>query len=87
MLRLQRFCGGDGGKSLRHCCACEPRAPYVILEETLLPWLNCFTEEWDQLCPIFDSLTPSQLGGGGRYSYEEAANISTLLFPPSRLPY
>ncbi|KIK39571.1 multicopper oxidase [Suillus luteus UH-Slu-Lm8-n1] len=49
--------------------------------------VNPVPQEWDQLCPIFDSLTPSQLGGGGRYSYEEAANISTLLFPPSRLPY
>jgi len=42
--------------------------------------------EWDQLCPIFHSLTPSQLGGGGRDSYEQAASITTLLFPPSALP-
>ncbi|KAG1732001.1 laccase [Suillus paluster] len=40
---------------------------------------------WDQLCPIFDSLSPSQLGGGGFKSYEEAANITTLLFPTSSL--
>ncbi|KAI6010420.1 laccase [Pisolithus microcarpus] len=34
---------------------------------------------WDDLCPIFDSLKPSQIGGTN--SYEEAKNISTLLFP------
>lgn len=48
--------------------------------------LNPVPQEWDQLCPIFDSLSPSQLGGGGRKSYEEAASITTLLFPPSPLP-
>ncbi|KAG2137118.1 laccase [Suillus bovinus] len=48
--------------------------------------LNHVPHEWDQLCPIFDSLSPSQLGGGGRKSYEEAASITTLLFPPSPLP-
>ncbi|KAG1732006.1 laccase [Suillus paluster] len=41
--------------------------------------------DWDQLCPIFDSLSPSQLGGGGFKSYEEAANITTLLFPTSSI--
>ncbi|KAG2346682.1 laccase [Suillus weaverae] len=48
--------------------------------------VNPVPQEWDQLCPIFDSLSPSQLGGGGRFAYEEAANITTLLFPPSPLP-
>ncbi|KAG1724261.1 laccase [Suillus lakei] len=48
--------------------------------------VNPVPQAWDQLCPIFDSLSPSQLGGGGQFSYEEAANISTLLFPPSPLP-
>ncbi|KAG1825344.1 laccase [Suillus variegatus] len=43
-------------------------------------------DAWDQLCPTFDSLTPSQLGGGGLKSYEEAANISTLLYPPPPSP-
>ncbi|KAG2357593.1 laccase [Suillus spraguei] len=48
--------------------------------------LNHIPHAWDQLCPTFDSLTPSQLGGGGLKSYEEAANISTLLYPPPPLP-
>ncbi|KAG2146323.1 Cupredoxin [Suillus clintonianus] len=26
--------------------------------------LNLMPHDWDQLCPIFDSLSPSQLGGG-----------------------
>ncbi|OAX35670.1 hypothetical protein K503DRAFT_802633 [Rhizopogon vinicolor AM-OR11-026] len=34
---------------------------------------------WDNLCPIYNSLTPSQLGAVN--SYEEAANISSLLLP------
>ncbi|KAG1732112.1 laccase [Suillus lakei] len=34
---------------------------------------------WGNLCPIYDSLTPSQLGAVD--SYEEAANITTLLLP------
>ncbi|KAL4065718.1 laccase [Scleroderma yunnanense] len=34
---------------------------------------------WANLCPIYNSLTPSQLGGID--SYEQAKNISTLLFP------
>ncbi|KAG2066216.1 Cupredoxin [Suillus decipiens] len=49
--------------------------------------LNPVPQEWDQSCPIFRSLSPSQLGGGGRKSYEEAASITTLLFPPSPLPH
>ncbi|KAG1888632.1 laccase [Suillus subluteus] len=49
--------------------------------------LNTVPQEWHELCPIFDSLSPTQLGGGGRKSYEEAANITTILFPPERLPY
>ncbi|KAG2121859.1 laccase [Suillus clintonianus] len=48
--------------------------------------VNPVPQEWDQLCPIFDSLTPTQLGGGGRFSYDEAASITTVLFPPSPLP-
>ncbi|KAG2145813.1 laccase [Suillus clintonianus] len=44
------------------------------------------SDAWDQLCPTFDSLTPLQLGGGGIKAYEEAANISTLLYPPPPLP-
>ncbi|KAG1740324.1 laccase [Suillus lakei] len=48
--------------------------------------LNPVPHEWDQLCPIFGSLSPSQLGGGGRKSWEEAANISKALFPQSPLP-
>lgn len=34
---------------------------------------------WDELCPIFNSLTPTQIGAEN--SYQEAQNISTLLFP------
>ncbi|KAG0704573.1 laccase [Suillus ampliporus] len=34
---------------------------------------------WDNLCPIYDSLTPSQLGAVN--SYEQAANITSLLLP------
>ncbi|KAG1804680.1 laccase [Suillus subaureus] len=48
--------------------------------------VNPVPQDWDQLCPIFHSLSPLQLGGGGRFSYEEAANMSTKLFPPSPLP-
>ncbi|KAG1740357.1 laccase [Suillus lakei] len=48
--------------------------------------LNHVPDAWDQLCPTFDALTPLQLGGGGIKSYEEAANISTLLYPPPPLP-
>ncbi|KAG1745757.1 laccase [Suillus lakei] len=49
--------------------------------------VNPVPEAWDELCPIFDSLTPLQLGGGGQFSYDEAANISgAVLFPPSPLP-
>ncbi|OAX41114.1 laccase [Rhizopogon vinicolor AM-OR11-026] len=36
---------------------------------------------WDDLCPIFDSLTPAQIGAEN--SYAEAQNISTMLFPPN----
>ncbi|KAG2112525.1 laccase [Suillus clintonianus] len=53
--------------------------------DTRTQLIESMPHDWDQLCPIFDSLSPSQLGGGGRKSYEEAANISTLLFPPSPL--
>ncbi|KAG2054190.1 laccase [Suillus hirtellus] len=50
--------------------------------------VNPVPQEWYELCPTFDSLTPTQLGGGGRFAYEEAASITTaaLLFPPSPLP-
>ncbi|KAG1732064.1 laccase [Suillus lakei] len=48
--------------------------------------VNHVPHAWDQLCPTFDSLTPSQLGGAGLKFYEEAANISTLLYPPPPLP-
>ncbi|KAG2088816.1 laccase [Suillus cothurnatus] len=48
--------------------------------------MNPVPQDWDQLCPISDSLSPWQLGGGGNFSYEEAASITTLLFPPSPLP-
>ncbi|KAG1753254.1 laccase [Suillus lakei] len=34
---------------------------------------------WDNLCPIFNSLTPAQIGAEN--SYQEAQNISTRLFP------
>jgi hypothetical protein len=40
-----------------------PGGSYIV--ETVLRCLNSFIAEWDQLCPIFDSLSPSQLGGGG----------------------
>jgi iron transport multicopper oxidase len=48
--------------------------------------INPIPQEWDDLCPTFYSLTPSQLGGGGQSAYAEAASITTLLFPPSPLP-
>ncbi|KAG2127556.1 laccase [Suillus bovinus] len=48
--------------------------------------LNPVPQEWDKLCPTFQSLTPTQLGGGGRLSWEEAASITTLLFPETPLP-
>ncbi|KAG1733195.1 laccase, partial [Suillus paluster] len=34
---------------------------------------------WHDLCPIFDSLTPTQIGAEN--SYKEAQNITTSLFP------
>ncbi|KAG1888610.1 laccase [Suillus subluteus] len=34
---------------------------------------------WDELCPTFNSLTPAQIGA--QNSYQEAQNISTVLFP------
>ncbi|KAG2146322.1 laccase [Suillus clintonianus] len=34
----------------------------------------------DDLCPIYDSLTPAQIGAEN--SYQEAQNISTALYPP-----
>jgi iron transport multicopper oxidase len=34
---------------------------------------------WNELCPTFNSLTPAQIGAEN--SYQEAQNISTLLFP------
>ncbi|KAG2742572.1 multicopper oxidase [Suillus brevipes Sb2] len=44
--------------------------------------MNQVPAAWDQLCPAFNALTPSQLGGGGLNAYETAANISTKLYPP-----
>ncbi|KAG1732007.1 laccase [Suillus paluster] len=43
--------------------------------------LGVIPNAWDNLCPIFDSLTPAQIGA--QNSYQEAQNITTLLFPPS----
>ncbi|KAG1888709.1 laccase [Suillus subluteus] len=37
---------------------------------------------WDQLCPTFNALTPSQLGGTSLDLYEAAANMSDSLYPP-----
>ncbi|KIJ65365.1 multicopper oxidase [Hydnomerulius pinastri MD-312] len=37
------------------------------------------SDSWDNLCPIYNSLTQQQLGGVN--SYEKAANITTLLLP------
>lgn len=48
--------------------------------------INPVPQDWDDLCPIYYSLTPSQLGGGGTSAYAEAASITTLLFPPSPFP-
>ncbi|KAG2035352.1 Cupredoxin [Suillus americanus] len=39
-------------------------------------------DAWDQLCPTFNALAPSQLGGTGLDLYEAAANMSTNLYPP-----
>jgi len=41
--------------------------------------LGDIPESWDQLCPIFDSLSPSQLGAV--HAEQEAANITSLLLP------
>ncbi|KAG1849415.1 Cupredoxin, partial [Suillus subalutaceus] len=43
-------------------------------------------QDWDELCPIFYSLTPSQLGAAGNLSRQEAASITTLLYPATPLP-
>lgn len=61
-----------------------PSKPFVKKISTSC--LNYITAAWDQLCPIFDSLSPSQLGGGGNSTWAQAANITTLLFPHSPLP-
>ncbi|KAG1888631.1 laccase [Suillus subluteus] len=41
--------------------------------------LGYIPNAWDELCPTFNSLTPAQIGA--QNSYQEAQNISTLLFP------
>jgi len=56
----------------------------VVLAESpsdTLAHISPIPAAWDQLCPIFDALTVDQLGGGGLLAYEEAGNISTILFP------
>ncbi|KAJ8592035.1 laccase [Rhizopogon salebrosus TDB-379] len=42
--------------------------------------VNPVPVDWDELCPIFKSLSPSQLGGGGIKAYDEARNMSTAIF-------
>jgi len=41
--------------------------------------LGVIPESWDDLCPKYNSLSPSQLGALN--AEQQAANISTLLFP------
>ncbi|KAG2346016.1 laccase [Suillus weaverae] len=41
--------------------------------------LKGLSTSWSNLCPIYNSLTPSQLGAVD--SYEQAANITSLLLP------
>jgi len=56
----------------------------VVLAESpsdTLAHISPIPAAWDQLCPVFDALTVDQLGGGGLLAYEEAGNISTILFP------
>ncbi|KAG2066214.1 laccase [Suillus decipiens] len=43
--------------------------------------IGSIPKAWDDLCPIFDKLTPAQIGAVN--SYQEAKNISTHLFPPT----
>ncbi|KAG1856238.1 laccase [Suillus tomentosus] len=55
----------------------------VVMAES--PWdtqrhLGHIPHAWDELCPIYDSLTPAQIGA--QNSYQEAQNMSTRLFPP-----
>lgn len=47
------------------------------------PWLNSPLAEWDQLCPIYDSLSSSQLGGG----LWRSGGFSTVLFPSIKLDH
>ncbi|KAG2743690.1 multicopper oxidase [Suillus brevipes Sb2] len=47
--------------------------------------LNYVPHAWDRLCPTFDSVMPSQLGGVGMKFYEQAAKISSSLYPPPPL--
>ena len=51
------------------------KPPRQLLESILFIGID----SWDQLCPKYDALTPSQLGATN--SREQAANITTRLFP------
>jgi len=41
--------------------------------------LGVIPESWDDLCPKYNSLSSSQLGALN--AYQQAANITSLLFP------
>ncbi|OJA20762.1 hypothetical protein AZE42_13517 [Rhizopogon vesiculosus] len=59
----------------------------VVMAESpsdTLAHLNPVPADWDQLCPIFDSLSPSQLGALD--AYEQAESITPILFPQPHIP-
>ncbi|OAX41113.1 laccase [Rhizopogon vinicolor AM-OR11-026] len=59
----------------------------VVMAESpsdTLAHLNPVPTDWDQLCPIFDSLSPSQLGALD--AYEQAESITPILFPQPHIP-
>lgn len=53
--------------------------PGERLRRLLELYLLIGIESWDQLCPIYNSLSPSQIGGVN--AEQQAANITSLLLP------
>ncbi|OAX32948.1 laccase [Rhizopogon vinicolor AM-OR11-026] len=51
-----------------------------------LAHINPIPPAWDQLCPTFDALSVDQLGGGGLLAYQEAQNMTNILFPYTPAP-
>lgn len=54
-------------------------APGKRLRQRLGSILFVGIESWENLCPIYNSLSPSQLGAAN--AKEQAANITSILLP------